>query len=335
MSQDSPSGAAVSSTEAPAWQQPYQRQGLQYAQNLLNAGAPQQYPGQTVVPFSQQTEQALSGISNRAQTGSPVTRAAQQYVTQGLSGPAAMNPYAAAAASQYGSGQAGNPYAAAAASQYGGGQAGNPYLDQMYQRAALQSRGALEGEFARAGRNINAAAPIRGDQLNNLATSFYGGAYENDRNRGLQAQQLAANSYDNDRSRGLQAQQLAANAYDSGQARQQNLLSSANPLAQQDYFDLGQLQGVGSQVEGLAGRVQADQQNRYNYEQNAPGTLLDQYLNRVNGNQGQTTYDMAGGSNRAAGAAGGALVGAGIGSQLSQSPWATIIGALGGGLLGW
>ena len=71
----------------PDWQVPYLQQGLQYSQNLLNAGAPQYYPGQTVTPFSQATEQAMQGIQQRAQAGTPgrlAPRATQARVARGL-----------------------------------------------------------------------------------------------------------------------------------------------------------------------------------------------------------------------------------------------------------
>ena len=63
MSRDNNSGAAVLQTQAPSWQQPYQARGLELAQNQLEMGAPQQYGGQTVVPFSTQTERAMAMIA--------------------------------------------------------------------------------------------------------------------------------------------------------------------------------------------------------------------------------------------------------------------------------
>jgi hypothetical protein len=122
--------------------------------------------------------------------------------------------------------------------------------------------------------------------LNNLATQIYGGAYNNER-------------------------QL-----------QQGVLGSVLPLANQDYVDLAQLRGAGSDIEGLAREYQQ-----------APGQALDQYLGRVSGNMGATSSQPLY-RNSGASALGGALLGSQLGSSLSSNPYAGIIGAIGGGILG-
>jgi membrane carboxypeptidase/penicillin-binding protein len=105
-------------------------------------------------------------------------------------------------------------------------------------------------------------------------------------------------------------------AYDSERNRMQQAMQMAPGLANQDYVDLGQLSAVGSQREGLA-REQAE----------APGLALDQYLGRVTGSVGSTSYQPSQ-RNRAAGAIGGAMLGSQMGEQYGG--W----GQLGGGLLG-
>lgn len=81
------SGTTISKTDSAPWaaQQPYLQYGYQKAgENLAN---PQQYfPNSTVVPFSNQTESALTGIENRAMSGSPVNAAASNNITQTLNG---------------------------------------------------------------------------------------------------------------------------------------------------------------------------------------------------------------------------------------------------------
>jgi len=66
---------------------------------------------------------------------------------------------------------------------------GNPYEDAMFHQAAGATQNQLSSEFAGMGRNASAAEPLRGEQLNNLATSFYGGNYQNDVNNALTAGQ--------------------------------------------------------------------------------------------------------------------------------------------------
>lgn len=260
--QTSSGGTQVARTEPPAYQLPYLQEGLEQSRGLFGQGAPEQYGGNTVIPFASQTEDALGLQEARARSGSPVTSAAQQYVTSSLDG-----------------------------SQFGG----NPQLDATFNRAARQSRGVLESEFARAGRNIGAAAPARADMLTDLATSIYGGAYEADRNR------------------------------------QQNSLAYASPLAEQDYRDISALRGVGSEVEAQTGQVIDDSVRRHEYEQQAPNVLLDQYLNRISGQQGSNTTTQLPDvyRNRGAGAVGGALGGAMLGDQLGgYGGWGSVIGGL-------
>lgn len=56
---------------------------------------------------------------------------------------------------------------------------GNPYENAMFNQAAQATQGQLSSEFAGSGRNLDASMPLRSDQLNNLATNFYGNNYQN------------------------------------------------------------------------------------------------------------------------------------------------------------
>lgn len=138
----------TTTTEPPKYLQPFLQDAMQGAQGLYRGGPAQYYPGQTVVGFSPDTENALGMISSRAQAGSPVTSAANSYATDVLNG----------------------------------GQS-NPWLDSTFNHAADATQGRLQGEFASSGRNLGAAEPARAEELNNLATDIYGGQYNNDQNR--------------------------------------------------------------------------------------------------------------------------------------------------------
>jgi hypothetical protein len=257
--------------------------GADEAQRLYQTGGPQYYPGNTVVPFSSQTEAALGGTEARALGGSPVNRAAQDYATRTLN--------------------------TAPTSQFGG--ASNPYLDAQFNRAADSVQNRIQSGFAGSGRNIEAGRPVAAQEMNDLATGIYGGAYENERNR--------------------MAQDLAQQ-----RATQFSVAGMAPNLANQDYVDLQQLSGVGGQVEDFAGRLMEDQAARFDFAQNAPQTNLDNYLARITGAYpgGTTTGVTPTYRNRSAGALGGLTAGAGLGTALSLSnPWTAAL-AIGGGLLG-
>lgn len=156
MGQQSQQGNQVTKTEPPSYQLPYLQEGLGYARGLFAEGGPQQYSGNTVVPFAPQTEQALAGIEQRAVNGSPVTRAGQGLVTDTLNGKY-LSPDT------------------------------NPYLQSTFDKAAQATQASLEGQFAGTGRNVAASLPARTDMLTSLATQIYGGAYNQERDRQNQA----------------------------------------------------------------------------------------------------------------------------------------------------
>lgn len=304
--------------EPPAFIQPYMQYGAQQSRALYETGGPQYYGGNTVVPFSDQTEAALGLTEQRALQGSPVVDAAQNYATNTLSG---------APTSQFGS--ASNPYASGA-NPYGG--ASNPYLDATFNKAADSVQQRLGTQFAGSGRNIEASRAVNADELNNLATGIYGGAYENERGRqyGYDSAQLGigAQGYESERDR-------MAQDIEQQRSRQFGVAGLAPSLAGQDYVDLQALQGVGGQVEDLTGRLMEDQAARWDFSQNAPQTNLDNYIARVTGGYpgGTSTNTTPTYRNRTAGAAGGAIAGAQMGSAVMPG-WGTAIGAVAGGLLG-
>jgi hypothetical protein len=84
----------ASSVEPPAFQKPFLEYGLSQAKQLYESGAPQYYPGQTVVGYSPESEMALQGIRQQAITGSPFIKGVQDVVMQNLMG---TNPLQAAA----------------------------------------------------------------------------------------------------------------------------------------------------------------------------------------------------------------------------------------------
>lgn len=233
------------------------KSGSQYANDLGNA---KYYQGQTVTPFSNETEQALNQTTQRAQNGSPVNQASSGYTADVLNGNYLNS---------------------------------NPYLDQTFNQAALATQNQLSSEFARSGRNTDAAYAPRADQLNNLATNIYGGNYANER------------------------------------AMQNSTLGQANSIANQDYVDSQQLAAVGQQREDLTSRNIADQVSRYDYEKNAPGIALDSYLARLGGQSGGSSSSTTPYfSNTGASALGGAAVGNSIGSQYGYGGYGAAIGGL-------
>lgn len=271
---------STTTTEPPKYLQPFLQQGMQGAQGIYNQGPQSYYPGQTVVGFSPETEQSLGMQTQRAQNGSPVMGAANSYAQTMLNG-----------------GQN---------ATFGG--ATNPALDAMYNKAADSSQTRLSSEFAGGGRNLDASRPARAEELGNLATGIYGGAYESERDR-------------------------MASEQGQNRAQQLGVLGLAPQLAQSDYNDADRLAAVGQTREDLSGRQMQDSAARYDFNQNAPGNSLDQYLARLQGYPGGATASTTPiYRNPVAGGIGGAGMGYGIGSQFGGN--GGLYGAIAGGLLG-
>ena len=170
-------GGGTQRVEPPKYQLPFLQSGVQRADALYR----QQVNGSNIAPLSTESQQALGGITARATQGSDVNRGASSLAATTLNG---------------------------------GFLGANPYLDATFNKAALATQGQLASQFAGSGRDVEGSRGLRAQELNDLATSIYGGAYDAERNR------------------------------------QQQVLGMAPGIANQDYFDMNQLASVGASREG-------------------------------------------------------------------------------------
>lgn len=212
-------GTQTSTQAPPSYMYPSVGTGLSDSAQILANGGAQYYPGQTVAGFSKPQQQAMGAIQTAGMNGTPALTAAQGFDTTLLNS--------------------------------GGGS--NPYLDQMFNQAAGASQGQLASEFAGGGRNVAASEPLRGEQLNNLATSVYGGQYDTNMQNALNA--------------GNQAQSLFGTQMGGYNAAE----------------------GVGQQVQNLAQQQIGANQQEYNYDQNLPEQTLQQYIQNIGGLQPGST----------------------------------------------
>ena len=307
---------------------------------LAGQPAPGYFPGQTFAGFAPQQEAAMGLTQQRAMGGSPYEQGFQNYLTQtfaqpqiGLQGSEATANLLQGGA---GAGQAG------LMSMAGGG--ANPYLDAMYGGAARglttqfqeATMPGIQAAFGAGGRTgsgahqqaLGTAQQQLGTSLGDLAANIYGGAYESDAQRRLQASQsLQAGALG-----GVGAIGDLYGAVDQAQARAGGL----SPVAQgMEYQNLDRLYGVGQNVQDLANQQIQDQMARYQYYTEAPWQQLGRYHNLVGGQGYGGTTTVTGpnqGPSRGQAAFGGAATGAGIGSAFG--PWGTAIGAGLGGLGG-
>jgi hypothetical protein len=246
---------------------------------LYNQGVPAYYPGQTVVPFSNQTQGGLDYLQGYAQQGAPNLQAANDASGRALSGYNPAMPFAQNAAQ---GGLSSNP-AMSQLSQYGTGN--NDYAQSLFGRAANDIGNAVNAQFAQAGRFGNNAARTDtmtrgiGDAYNQIMTPVY----EAERNRGLTAAQTQGSLWNAGADRALQGADLMGGLWSQGNAdaaRAQALLPSL--------YGYGLMPGqsmldVGSMYEQQAGNYLQADQDRYNYNANAPWDYLQRYAGMMSG----------------------------------------------------
>jgi hypothetical protein len=135
------------------------------------------------------------------------------------------------------------------------------------------------------------------------------------------------------------AAKMAYGNYAQERGMQQSMASLAPGLASQDYEDLSRLAGVGGAREAQGQAQLQDEINRFNFEQQAPGNRLAQYMGNIQGSYGgtqqssQPVFAGSPGTRFLGGALGGAGLARAFGGQ-DTDPWALGLGALGGGFLG-
>lgn len=222
-------------TSAPwADQQPYLRFGFNRAQNLYNSGGPEYYPRSTVAGLSGQTREGIKDYTQLANRGTPVAGSAQEQVNATLQGDYLNS---------------------------------NPYLDAMYnnaassvtrnyQEAVAPSIAANFGLSGRTGSNMAFANAMDSSRdtlsrnLSGMASNIYGGAYENERGRQMQAASMAPQT------------------------------------AALNYFDANQMLQAGRLRDTYNQSTLNDKVNRWNFNQERPWDALGRYQNLINGTYG-------------------------------------------------
>lgn len=278
-SSGSQSSTVTNRTEVDPVTQAWRGNIMSAGANLYNQGTPNYYPGQTVVPFSQQTQSGLNYLQGQAQGGAPNLDAANDAAARGLSG---WNPAMPMAANAAQGGLSNNPWASAF-SQYGSGN--NEYAQGMFQNAANDIGNAVNSQFAQAGRFGNNAARTDtmtrgiGNAWNQIMTP----TYEAERNRGLQAQTTGASLFNAGQDRTMQGIDLFGGMYSQGNADATRSMAMLPSL-----YGYGQMPGqamldVGGIYEGQAQNYINDDQARYDYQANAPWQYLQQYAGMMSG----------------------------------------------------
>ena len=277
----------TTTTELPAWAQPYSQSLLQRGAALSDQTMPV-YNGQRTADLNGYQTAGMNMVANRALNGSAEVQAGSNQVQNTLNG----------AYLGYTPGQ----------NQF---QGQNPYLQNMIDRSARgitqQYNGAVQGNdatFARAG-------------------AFGGSAWQNAQ-QGAQRQlaQGLADSSDNlnfqnyNQSAQLQEAGLnrTQNAFQTERGNQMGATPQALAYGQQPYQDAAQLNQVGGTQYGFDQQHLTDRMNQFNEYAQSPYKQLDILGNTIHGAVGGGgTVNQAGpGTNPYAQAAGGAAALAGL-----------------------
>lgn len=339
--------------------EPYLNNILTEASNLYQSGTGSQYyPGSTVVPFAQQTQQGLQGLQNLSTnqlSGSPMMQQAGNV----------FSGYAAGQGPSIFGGNvgAGGQYSGIPTQTYSGMAQLSPqqdYLSGLQSSIANQSLNAVQDQFGGMGRTgtspgAQAAAQTAFTQAYAPIASQLG---ESERNRQLGMQQDAlaraqgANQFQTQSMMGMQGDQFrrqqaadmmnaqamqAANQF----GQQQQLQAAGQLPAMQGAADARAMQGaqglagVGGAYEDLQGRMLQEDLQRFQYEQMSPYNRLAQYAGIVSPiASGFPITQQAAEQpryNALTGALGGGLSAA---SVFSGNPYAAAGGAILGGLGG-
>ena len=342
--------------------QPYRIRGFEQALQNLQSGGPQFYPGQTYVPFSGQTEAALGGMENRAMYGSPVEGSMQNWVTNTLNNPIGgqqrdflsglmgQGPQSFSGYDVKGnltSGLGADVQSQLSRTLQGDYLNSNPYLDKTYDRALEGVLPGLNATFGGAGRSGSGVhAMSAGKASSDLANQIYGGNYQMERGRMMQAAGMGSqddlarrnmdqNAYQFNQNLGLGAAGELNRLAGIQGTIQQGAAGMAPTAAGLDWQNLDRLASVGGAREGQAGRELQDSMDRWNWEQGAPDRNLANYIAAIQGNFGGTTTTEQQGAdgNPYMSALGGGLGGAWALPQLFSGLGAGPAGLIGAGAM--
>lgn len=207
-------GTSTTTPEIPEELKPLAKLYVQQAEGIAQTPF-QEYDGQRYAGLNDTQNQGIQMAIDRAQGGSATFDNAENSLNQFIAGGA------------------------------------NPYLDQMFNQGAEQVRNNVNSNFSQAGRyGSGAHTDVLTDSLGDMATQMYGGAYENDQARRMQAMGMAPQFAN-------QAYQDAGQMMNVGGIQQQD---AQNPLdfaydqfSQQQDYPFRQLQATGGVISGNMG----------------------------------------------------------------------------------
>lgn len=277
MGQSSGTETVTQNSEPWSQAQPYLQDIFRNSQQLYRQGA-EYYPGSTVVPFSNQTEQGMQGLEQQYNQ-SPIGLQTAQNTLTGVANSNQNNPFIQ---NVQNAGQVQNDAGANVLQSFANNGQQNPFLDAQFDRAASRVRDNTSAMFSKAGRYGSVAHQDQlSDSLGDMANNFYGQAYETDANRRFGAAEALGARQAGDINRNLGAQSTAAGL--SQGANSQAMQAAGMMPMLNDYAGANNrgLMELGGMREQMAGQQIQDSMNRWNFGQNAGWDLLNRYNSTV------------------------------------------------------
>ena len=320
MSSGGGSQTTTQSTEPYSPAEPFLKDILGEAQQIYRSGVGRQFfPGSTVVPFAQQTEEALKLQQAAAlEEAAPSQLLGQSAQTFGQFAGSPMSAYTGRPGMGYGS-------------SYSGLTPQTDYLSDVRKGITSDVLGSVQSQFGGMGRT--GTSPMAQRAVVEGVTQAYAplalkmSQQERDRQQSSLESQLGR-IYSGSQSDIARQQQGMESAFDRSLSAAGQLPSIQQAIDLRRQRAIGQLGGVGTAYENLAQRQLQDQIARFQFGQQVPMQQLSQYAGLISPIAAGYPTAVATGPGITSGGIGGAFGGAVAGSALG-SP-----GAIGGALLG-
>lgn len=304
-----PSGTTTQTTTTVPWsgQQPFLSQGFAGAQNLYQNYTPSYFGGNPVSPFSPAQLTALGGIEGQAFQGEPITNSAMNFGTGLQNGSyfannpsngffanmASMNPvFSSSAISAF------NPANPALSTYANGSMLGsNPYFGQTADSVMSQVVPQIESQFIGSNNGNNPAMAFAASQGAASAIAPYAFSnYNTEQQNQINAASQLGTNFNLGTELGLSGAGLQTNAagglsgnYNSAGQLGATSLALSPEIQAMPYFDYNQLMTAGGAEQTQnQNNINAAQQ-AWNYYQQLPYTVNNNFLGSVTGNYGNTS----------------------------------------------
>lgn len=270
------SGTSTSTPWAP--QQDYLLEGFQRAgTNLRNP--PQYYPDSTVAPFSDATKVGLNWMTDSAKVGPNIIGSANDALVNTLQGYYQKTP-------QQWAGQFTNPNVGATNPNMG--QNPNGYIDELTSSISRQVMPEVSGSYAMAGRTGSSpvAQQAMAKGIADALAPYQFGSAEAAQQRQFTGGENAANRQFN---AGESAASRSLSAYGAEQDRMMGAISQAPATYDARFAPAEKMLAAGSMQDALSQAYLNDAVAKWDHEQNAPITALENYMSTIQGGYGGTT----------------------------------------------